>query len=127
MKFPRDIQLLGIGRNGHIAFNEPGTKYNSITRVVELTESTIEANSRFYNNDITKVPTKALTMGISEIFDSKKIILVAFGYEKAEAVSKMFKYSEDCPASILGYHPDTTVIIDKDAASLIEVGVRCII
>lgn len=116
----QDIQLLGIGSNGHIAFNEPGTPFNSTTHVVNLTQNTIKDNSRLFE-DISQVPTQALTMGIANIINAKRILIVANGKNKAQAVFDMVKGPVDpsCPASILQNHPDVTVIVDKDAASLL--------
>lgn len=116
----QDIQLLGIGSNGHIAFNEPGTPFDSTTHVVNLTENTIKDNSRLFE-DICQVPTKALTMGIANIMNAKRILIVANGKNKAQAVYDMVKgqVNTTCPASVLQNHPDVTVIVDKDAASLL--------
>ena len=116
----RDIQILGIGSNGHIAFNEPGTSFDSITHVVSLSASTIRDNSRFFDS-IKEVPKQAITMGLSEIMDSETIILIATGINKAHAVLDMIKgpISEECPASILQKHKNVIVILDKEAASLL--------
>ncbi|MBR1954731.1 MAG: glucosamine-6-phosphate deaminase [Clostridia bacterium] len=116
----QDIQLLGIGSNGHIAFNEPGTPFDSTTHVVNLTENTIKDNSRLFE-DISQVPTKALTMGIANIMNAKRILIVANGKNKAQAVYDMVKgqVNTTCPASVLQNHSDVTVIVDKDAASLL--------
>ncbi len=116
----QDIQLLGIGSNGHIAFNEPGTDFQSTTHVVNLTENTIKDNSRLFDS-IDQVPTKALTMGIKNIINAKRILIIANGKNKAQAIWQMVKgpVTEDCPASILQTHPDVTVVVDKDAASLL--------
>lgn len=117
-KLPRDIQLLGLGSNGHIAFNEPGTNFESTTHVVELAESTIKDNARLFN-DISEVPRKAYTMGLKSIVQAKKILLLACGMNKAEAVAKLRygKPNEALPASILYNHKDCTVILDQAAAS----------
>lgn len=116
----QDIQILGIGSNGHIGFNEPGTRFESVTHVVELTESTIFDNSRLFD-DISEVPRMAITMGISEIMNAKHILVLANGENKAEAVYKMIKgeITEACPASVLQNHPNCTVIIDEKAAKLL--------
>ena len=116
----RDIQILGIGSNGHIGFNEPGTSFDSVTHLVSLSSSTIRDNSRFFDS-IKEVPKQAITMGLSEIMDSEKIILIATGINKAHAVLDMVKgpVTEECPASILQTHKDVVVILDKDAASLL--------
>ena len=113
-----DLQLLGIGSNGHIAFNEPGSPGNSRTRVVDLTERTIKDNARFFQDE-SEVPTQAVTMGIGTILEAKKIVLLATGKNKAEAVAKAIKGSVDVkvPASFLQNHPDCTFIIDKDSAA----------
>ncbi len=115
------VQVLGIGSDGHIAFNEPGTPFTSLTHVADLTEQTIRDNARFFDGDMSQVPTKAVTMGLASIMRSKKIILIATGANKADAVYGMLKgeKSEDCPASILQDHPDVTVIMDEAAASKI--------
>lgn len=112
-----DIQILGIGGNGHIAFNEPKTPFDSKTHAVSLTEKTISDNARFFD-DISQVPTQALTMGISEIVKAKLILILATGENKADAVFNMINgpISENCPASILQRHPNTVVILDEDAA-----------
>ncbi|WP_239256936.1 glucosamine-6-phosphate deaminase [Listeria ilorinensis] len=117
---PVDIQILGIGTNGHIGFNEPGTPFDSLTHKVELTESTREANKRFFERE-EDVPTHAYSMGIKSIMNAKKIILFAFGENKAEAIKETIKGSVDvkCPASALQNHPDVTIIVDEKAASLL--------
>lgn len=114
-----DLQLLGIGRNGHIGFNEPGTPETQGTHIVDLTPSTIEANSRFFDNDVNKVPKQAISMGIATIMKSKKILVVADGEKKADAVKAMIEgpVTEQVPASILQKHPDVVVVIDEAAAS----------
>ena len=115
---PLDLQVLGIGRNGHIGFNEPGTPFDVTTHVVELTESTIEANKRYFDK-VEDVPTHALSMGIGSIMQSKKILLMAFGTDKADAIKGMIdgEVTVDLPASVLQNHADVTVIIDEDAES----------
>ncbi|WEY93840.1 glucosamine-6-phosphate deaminase [Bacillus subtilis] len=114
-----DIQLLGIGRNGHIGFNEPGTSFKSRTHVVTLNEQTRQANARYFPS-IDSVPKKALTMGIQTILSSKRILLLISGKSKAEAVRKLLEgnISEDFPASALHLHSNVTVLIDREAASL---------
>ncbi|GAJ27348.1 glucosamine-6-phosphate deaminase [Liquorilactobacillus sucicola DSM 21376 = JCM 15457] len=116
-KNPIDLQLLGIGRNGHIGFNEPGTSFNLKTHKVELTESTIAANARFFD-EVRDVPRYAYSMGIGSILKSKRIILEAFGASKAQAVKDMIEgpVSQQCPASALQTHSDVTVILDEAAA-----------
>ena len=118
---PIDLQILGIGRNGHIGFNEPGTPENITTHVVDLTSSTIEANARFFNS-IDEVPRQAISMGLGSIQRSKKIILFAYGKEKAEAIRGCIEgpITTNVPASFLQNHDDVTVILDKDAASLLK-------
>lgn len=115
---PIDIQLLGIGRNGHIAFNEPGTSFDSVTHKVKLTDNTIKANSRFFDN-IDDVPKTAICMGIANIMSAKEIVVMAFGDNKADAVAKMVEgpVTEDVPASVLQQHQNVTVIVDQAAAS----------
>ena len=117
---PRDVQLLGLGSNGHIAFNEPGSPFDSRTRVVQLYESTVNDNSRLFARP-EDVPTHAITMGIADIMSSKRILLLASGVNKAQAVRDMVRgeVTVDCPASILQRHHDVTVILDKQAASLL--------
>lgn len=117
---PRDLQLLGLGENGHIAFNEPNTPFDSTTHIVNLTESTIKANSRFFN-DISDVPKQAFTMGMKSIMQAKKILILASGEIKAKAVYKTVKgeVNVNCPASILQKHPDCTLVVDKSAGKLL--------
>ena len=111
-----DLQVLGIGHNGHIGFNEPGTPFSSRTHVVTLAESTRIANSRYFNS-IEEVPTEALTMGIQSIMDSKEILLLISGPAKAETLKKLVfgEISEDFPASVLRLHQKVTVIADQEA------------
>lgn len=115
---PIDIQILGIGQNGHIGFNEPGTPLDSLTHVVELTESTINANKRNFEK-VEDVPTRAVSMGIGSILKGKKMILMAYGEAKADAIKGMIDgpVSVDLPASALQNHSDVVVIIDEVAAS----------
>ena len=112
-----DVQLLGIGSNGHIGFNEPGTPADSETHVVNLTENTIRDNSRFFIPLGEETPTQAVSMGLASIMRSKKIVLVASGANKADAVYRMVngEITVDCPATILRNHPDVTVIVDAEA------------
>ena len=119
---PIDIQVLGLGSDGHIAFNEPGTPFDSITHVTDLLEQTIKDNSRFFDNDMDKVPHQAVTQGIATIMRAKKIILIATGANKAEAVKAMIEgpIVESCPASILQKHDNTVIVIDEAAATLLE-------
>lgn len=115
---PRDIQLLGLGSNGHIAFNEPQTPFGSGTHVVSLAESTIKDNARLFASQ-DEVPKKAFTMGIRHIMQAKRILILASGANKAEAVFRMAKgpVTEDVPASVLQLHPDCTLIVDAAAAA----------
>lgn len=115
---PIDIQILGIGQNGHIGFNEPGTPLDSLTHVVELTESTINANKRNFEK-VEDVPTRAVSMGIGSIMKGKKMILMAYGEAKADAIKGMIDgpVTIDLPASALQNHSDVVVIIDDAAAS----------
>ena len=116
---PVDIQVLGIGSDGHIAFNEPGTPFDSGTHVCE---STIQDNCRFFDNDINLVPKQAVTQGIGTIMKAKNIMLIATGKNKAQAIKDMIEgpVDIDCPASILQNHGDVVVIIDEEAASLLS-------
>lgn len=111
-----DVQVLGIGQNGHIGFNEPDAALEVKTHVTDLTESTIKANARFFASE-ADVPTKALTMGIGTILNAKKIIILANGAAKHAAVAKMLegKLDTSCPASMLNIHSDVTVICDEAA------------
>lgn len=115
-----DIQLLGIGSNGHIAFNEPADSFPRFSHIVALKESTIKDNSRFFKS-IDEVPTHALTMGIGSIMKAKKIIIIATGENKAQAVKQLVNedVTPQCPASILQFHKDVTLMLDKGAASLL--------
>ena len=115
-----DLQLLGIGNNGHIGFNEPGTPFGSVTHVVELTESTKQANARFFAS-IDEVPTHAVSMGIKTVMNAKSIILIALGDAKAEIVKAMIngEVTPDVPASVLQLHPDVEIYIDHAAAALL--------
>lgn len=115
-----DIQLLGIGSNGHIAFNEPATSFQRWSHVVKLKESTIKDNSRFFKS-IDEVPTHALTMGIGSIMQAKRILIIAIGEKKAKAIKQLIdgNVTPECPASVLQFHTDVTLMLDKGAASLI--------
>ena len=116
-----DIQLLGIGGNGHIGFNEPGEAFEKETHCVDLTESTIKANARFFES-MDEVPKQAYTMGIKNIMAAKKNLLVATGSAKADALYKSLygPITPNVPASILQLHQDVTVVADEDALSLIK-------
>ena len=113
-----DVQILGIGGNGHIGFNEPGTPFDTGVHVVDLKEETIKANSRFFDGDINLVPKQAMTMGIKDIMRSKHIILLAFGKEKREAIRSLVEgdeITENIPCTILKNHPSVYVLVDKEA------------
>lgn len=118
---PPDLQILGMGTNGHIGFNEPGTRRDSMTHLVALDRSTRENNSRFFNS-LEEVPTHAITLGISSILKSRQILLLVAGESKAEAMKQLMmqEVSEAFPASFLWEHPNVTVIADRAACSLIE-------
>lgn len=118
---PIDLQILGIGVNAHIGFNEPGTPFNSLTSKVELTEETIDANKRFFDS-ADEVPKYAYSMGLASISSADKIVLLAFGEEKAEAVAKAIDgpVTEEVPASILQNHANVVFIVDEAAASELE-------
>ncbi len=113
-----DLQLLGIGRNGHIGFNEPGGCFVKETHVVDLAESTIDANARFFASR-DDVPKQAISMGMGAIMGAKKVLLCASGEEKADAIcgSVLGSISPSCPASILQLHPDVIVVVDEAAFS----------
>lgn len=116
-----DIQVLGIGVNGHIGFNEPNVNFEAQTHLVNLDEKTIKSNARFFNS-IDEVPKKAISMGIKTILQSKKIILLASGESKAEAVYNTVKgkISPEIPSSILQLHQNVTIILDESAAKLLQ-------
>ena len=117
-KHPIDIQILGIGQNGHIGFNEPGAPFDGKTSVVDLTESTINANKRFFEK-AEDVPTKAVSMGVGSILKGKEIVLLAYGENKADAIKGMIDgpVTTDMPASALQNHDNVIVIIDDAAGS----------
>ncbi|SCY16029.1 MULTISPECIES: glucosamine-6-phosphate deaminase [unclassified Lysinibacillus] len=112
-QYPLDFQLLGIGQNGHIGFNEPGTSFASLTHLVTLEESTRQANARFFSS-IDEVPTQAFTMGIQSIMRAKCILLIAVGETKREVLERMLAsdYTEDVPASVLSKHPNVIILTD---------------
>ncbi|MCL2807203.1 MAG: glucosamine-6-phosphate deaminase [Coriobacteriia bacterium] len=116
-----DLQILGIGHNGHIAFNEPSDLFTYGTHIVELSKSTIEANKRFFDS-ADDVPQKAITMGIGTIMKAREIVLIATGQDKAQAVASMIlgEIDPQCPASALLLHPQVTIFLDEDAASLLQ-------
>ena len=113
-----DVQLLGVGSNGHIGFNEPGTPFEKGVHVVDLKQETIEANSRFFNNDINLVPKQAVTMGIKDIMRAKHIILLAFGEAKQHAIKSLVEgdeITENIPCTVLKNHTSVYVLVDKEA------------
>lgn len=116
----QDIQVLGIGSNGHIAFNEPGAPFDSVTHIVDLAESTIKDNSRLFDS-IDEVPRQAFTMGLKNIMNAKKILILANGAGKAYAIGELVngEIREEIPASILRNHPDCILICDEAAGSKI--------
>lgn len=116
-----DLQLLGLGHNGHIAFNEPTYQFSKGTHCVELTNSTIEANKRFFKN-IDDVPKYAYTMGIGSIMSAKKIVIAVSGADKADMVKRAFTgpVTPFVPASILQFHPDCTLVVDEAALEDID-------
>lgn len=118
-----DLQILGIGENGHIAFNEPAIELPLETHITDLTESTIKANSRFFSS-IDEVPKKAITMGIGSIMKSKKILLLANGEKKAHIIGELINkkvVTTQIPASLLFLHPDVTLILDRQSAMELEI------
>ena len=117
-----DLQLLGIGHDGHIGFNEPGAAFELGTHCVSLTEETIEANKRFFDGDVNQVPKQAYTMGIKTIMQARKVLMVANGVGKADIVKKAFfgPVTPEVPASILQMHPDFTLVLDAEAASRLD-------
>lgn len=114
-----DLFLGGVGRNGHLAFNEPGSSFDSRTRVMELTESTKQANSRFFGNDPAQVPSSALTVGIGTVLDSKELLFLASGESKAEAVARLAQgeITQQWPITALKTHPRAALLADPAAAS----------
>ncbi|MBB6020694.1 glucosamine-6-phosphate deaminase [Paenibacillus sp. JGP012] len=118
---PVDLQLLGIGHNGHIGFNEPGTALTGRTHVVDLKEETRKANARFFDS-IDEVPAQAITMGVGSILKAKQILLIARGEEKAEIIREAFMgpITTSCPASLLQCHPNVVVLLDRAAGRLVR-------
>ncbi|HJE55707.1 glucosamine-6-phosphate deaminase [Bifidobacterium pseudolongum] len=114
-----DVQILGIGTDGHIGFNEPGSSLASGTRIKTLTEQTREDNARFFDGNVDNVPTHCITQGIGTIMKARHLVLLAFGSGKAEAIAETVEggVSSFCPASALQLHPHVTVIVDEKAAS----------
>ncbi|AST91620.1 glucosamine-6-phosphate deaminase [Sutcliffiella cohnii] len=123
-KGPIDIQILGLGSNGHIGFNEPGTPFSSKTHVVELTDSTRKANARYFDN-LDQVPTHAITMGIDTIMRAKKILLLVSGKNKSNAYEQLLhgKISEQFPVSVLRNHPSVHIIADMSSLESVTIRV----
>lgn len=117
-----DLQILGIGSDGHIGFNEPGGSLASRTHIGVLTEQTRTDNARFFDNDIDKVPTHCLTQGLATIMGAKKLLLLAFGEKKAEAMKQVIEgpVSAFWPGTILQHHPDVTIVLDEAAAGKLQ-------
>jgi glucosamine-6-phosphate deaminase len=114
--------VLGIGRNGHIGFNEPGVPFGSRTRVVRLTETTRKVNAEDFEGN--RAPEKAITVGMATIFEAREILLLASGANKARAVDAAVEgeISEAVPASMLRRHPNTTFLLDAEAAAALSLG-----
>lgn len=119
-----DLQILGIGTDGHIAFNEPGSSLSSRTRVKTLTRQTRVDNARFFDDDIDHVPSQCLTQGMGTIMEARHLVLIAVGGNKAEAVHQMVEgpISAMWPATVLQMHPHVTVLVDDQAASRLQLG-----
>ncbi|MCC2315723.1 glucosamine-6-phosphate deaminase [Cellulomonas xiejunii] len=117
-----DLQLLGIGTDGHVAFNEPGSSLGSRTRVKTLTLQTRQDNARFFDGDVDAVPTHCLTQGLATITEARHLVLLATGTSKARAVQQLVEgpVSARWPATVLQLHPHVTVLVDDDAAGLLE-------
>lgn len=120
-KHPQDLQVLGLGSNGHIGFNEPGTSFESVAHVIELEEGTRLDNARFFDS-IDDVPTHAITMGIKDIMRAKQVIVIATGEKKAKAIYEMVhgEITENVPCTILQKHPNVVVVVDKEAGKLLD-------
>ncbi|NYF98040.1 glucosamine-6-phosphate deaminase [Janibacter cremeus] len=117
-----DVQILGVGGNGHIAFNEPGSPAASRTREAALTEQTRRDNARFFGGDVDAVPQHCLTQGIGTILEAKHLVLIATGEHKAQAVRELVegRVNAECPVTALQQHPHVTVLLDGAAASLLR-------
>lgn len=117
-----DVQLLGIGTDGHVAFNEPGSSLASRTRIKTLTRQTREDNARFFDGDVDRVPTHCLTQGLATIMSARHLVLLATGRGKAEAVHQLVEgpVSAMWPATVLQHHPHVTVLVDDAAASRLQ-------
>ncbi|MBO0992007.1 glucosamine-6-phosphate deaminase [Bacillus sp. SD088] len=121
-KYPRDLQIVGLGVNAHLAANEPGTPFNSRLFLADSDESTIQSTMGYHNLKAEEAPTQMLTMGLADIMEAKHILVASSGQRKAEAVKATLEgpINEDCPASILRAHPNVTFIMDAAAASLLD-------
>lgn len=117
-----DLQILGIGNDGHIGFNEPTSSFASRTRIKTLTRDTIESNARFFDGDESQVPTHVITMGIGTVMDSASVLLLAFGDGKANAIAQSVEgpISAFTPASILQMHKNAKVLIDEQASTMLK-------
>ena len=117
-----DLQLLGVGTDGHIGFNEPGSALDSRTRPLELAPRTRQDNARFFGDDVEQVPAHCLTQGIATILEADELLLLAFGDSKAEAIRQAVEgpVTERWPVTALLRHPHATVVVDRAAASLLE-------
>ncbi|GGP07837.1 glucosamine-6-phosphate deaminase [Oceanobacillus neutriphilus] len=120
-KHPRDLQIVGLGTNAHLAANEPGTSFDSRLFLADSDESTIQSTMKYHNLSRNEAPTQMLTMGLADIMESEQILVASSGTRKAQAVKGVLEgpVSEDCPASILRKHPNVTFIMDEEAASLL--------
>jgi glucosamine-6-phosphate deaminase len=118
-----DLQLLGIGRNGHVGFNEPGSSKNSRTRIVKLTKDTLEANKDQFVDQL--IPTEALSMGLGTILGARSLVMLATGLSKADTIEYLMNHHNDpkCPATYLKDHPHFTLVLDPEAASKIDLNV----
>ena len=121
-KHPQDLQVLGIGSNGHIGFNEPGCDFNSVVHIETLNPQTIKENARFFKGDVHQVPKQAVTMGIQDILRAKQILLIASGEHKAHAIHALLhgEISNAIPCTILQQHPNVVVVADQAAASALN-------
>ena len=121
-KYPRDLQLLGLGTNGHIGANEPGTPFDSSVFVSDSRESTIEATQKLFGLTREEAPERMYTMGFREIMQAKQVVLAASGISKAEAVKKLLEgeITEEVPATCLRRHENCILIVDQEAASYLE-------
>lgn len=117
-----DLQIMGIGTDGHIAFNEPGSSLGSRTRLKTLTRQTREDNARFFDDDVASVPKHCLTQGVGTVMEARHLVLLAFGQSKAEAIHHMVEgpVSAMWPATALQFHPHVTVVLDEAAASRLQ-------